>query len=236
MQDGRRARGAATHEEILTAAMGLASVEGLEQLSTGRLATLLGVSKSGVFAHFGSKERLQLAVISAAVEVFTGEVVAPALATPPGMRRLRRLVDGWLDYAQRRVFPGGCFFFAAGAEFDARPGAVRTALAAARRDWLRLYVQTIRDAQQLGELGTDTDPEQLAFELDAFGAAANAAGLLLDDAAAYRRARVACHARLSDAAATVQGRRRSVSAFSELAATTSRRGIPPGATPSRAPG
>ncbi|WP_245651917.1 TetR/AcrR family transcriptional regulator [Streptosporangium amethystogenes] len=189
-------RGDQTRQRILDRAMAIASQDGLEGLSIGRLATDLGVSKSGLFSHFGSKEELQVAVVRAAEEVFTHEVVKPALRTTPGLPRLVELCRGWLDYSERRVFPGGCFFYAAGAEFDARPGRIRDLLARARRDWLRLYEQTVRDAQQLGQLDTDVEPAQLAFELDALATAANSAALLLDDALAYQRSRAGIRTRL----------------------------------------
>ncbi|KAB2342458.1 TetR/AcrR family transcriptional regulator [Actinomadura rudentiformis] len=195
--DGRLVRGDHTRRRILSRAMDIASLEGLEALSIGRLATELKVSKSGVFAHFGSKEELQLAVIRAAKAVFASRVVEPAFAEAPGRRRLEALCDGWLTYSERRVFPGGCFFFSVGAEFDARPGRVRDALADARREWLALYAQTIRDAQQLGELDDSVNPAQLAFELDAFATAANSAALLLDDSTAYARSRCAIRTRLA---------------------------------------
>lgn len=194
--DGRIVRGEQTRRRILQHAMDIASLEGLEGLSIGRLAGELRVSKSGLFAHFGSKEELQLAVVGSAVDLFATEVIEPALDEAPGLPRLLKLCDGWLDYSARRVFPGGCFFYAAGAEFDCRPGRVRDALAAAKRDWVRLYRRTVRDAQQLGEVRGDVDPVQVAFELDALVGAANSAALLLDDQDSYDMARRAIRERL----------------------------------------
>lgn len=120
---------------ILRRAADIASEDGLEGLSIGRLAADLGVSKSGLFGYFGSKEELQLATIRIAASVYLDEVIQPALAVPPGLGRVRRLCDNWLSYSERRVFPGGCFFFTVTAEFDARPGRVRDAVAAAGLDW-----------------------------------------------------------------------------------------------------
>ncbi|MFB9321000.1 TetR/AcrR family transcriptional regulator [Cryptosporangium minutisporangium] len=194
--DGRIARGAATRREILDHAARVASVDGLTGLSLGRLATDLGLSKSAVFAHFSSTERLHLAVVEAAVDLFRARVVEPALAVRPGLGRVEALTDGWLVYSERRLFPGGCFFLHVGAEFDARPGPVRDALSTARRNWLQLLAGTIRDAVQLGELPPETDPAQVAFEVDAVAAAANSAALLLDDPTAHERARRAIGARL----------------------------------------
>jgi AcrR family transcriptional regulator len=188
-RDKRLLRGDHTRGRILRRAMDIASLEGLEGLTIGRLATELEVSKSGLFAHFGSKEELRLAVVSSAVELFVAQVIEPAWNEPPGLPRLIRLCDNWLGYSERRVFPGGCFLYSVGAEYDARPGRVRDAIATAKRDWLALYRHTIRDAQQLGELRADVDPVRLAFELDALVNAANSAALLLDDADAYDMAR-----------------------------------------------
>jgi AcrR family transcriptional regulator len=174
----------------------IASVEGLEGLTIGRLAGDLNVSKSGLFAHFGSKEQLQLATITAAIEVFTDRVINPAVSAERGVRRVWALCESWLDYSRARVFPGGCFFYGVGAEFDARPGSVRDAMAAARKNWLELFERTVIDACRLGELASDTDPAQLVFELDALAAAANGRAQLLDDDDAYRRARIAMFERL----------------------------------------
>ena len=200
MTDGRRARGRQTRQAILARAADIASVEGLDGLSIGRLATELRASKSGVFAHFGSKEELQLATLAAAAGTFAERVVAPALDEPPGLRRVWRLCEAWLDYAEQRVFPGGCFFFSAAAEFDARPGRVRDAVAAARRDWLALHERSIAEAVRLGEIAPGTDPAQLAYELDALAMAANLGCLLHDDPRTWARARTAILTRLRAAA------------------------------------
>jgi AcrR family transcriptional regulator len=185
---------------ILRRAADLASVDGLDGLTIGRLAADLGVSKSGLFGYFGSKEELQLATIRTATGVFVGEVVEPALAVPAGLGRVWALCANWLAYSQRRVFPGGCFFSAGTAEFDARPGRVRDALAAAHTDWTRLVTRTLQDARDLGEFAADTDPGQLAFELIAFMESANAAAVLHDDPTVYGRSRTAIRRRLADSA------------------------------------
>ena len=177
---------------ILRRAADLASRDGLDGLTIGRLAADLGVSKSGLFGYFGSKEELQLATIRAAADVYLDEVVRPALDVAPGPERLRALCERWLSYSERRVFPGGCFFFAVTAEFDARPGRVRDALAAASRDWYRLVADT---AAVAGDPAGD--PEQLAFELIAYLESANALSLLYDDPAPYGRARAAIDRRLT---------------------------------------
>lgn len=194
--DGRKVRGDATRRTILGRAMDIASVEGLGGLSLGRLASDLELSKSGIFAHFGSKQELQLATIRAAAAVFVEHVVAPAQQHPPGLRRLWSLCDHWLDYSRRRVFPGGCFFRTTTAEFEARPGVLRDALAAAARDWSALLAATATAARDRGELGDDCDPEQLAFEINALLSNADAQAVLHRDADVQQRASTGILARL----------------------------------------
>jgi AcrR family transcriptional regulator len=196
-----RPRDEQTRTTILRRAAELATVDGLDGLTIGRLATDLGVSKSGLFGFFGSKEELQLATIRTATSVFIQEVVEPALAVPVGLARVAALCEKWLQYSERRVFPGGCFFMAGATEFAARPGRVHDALSAAHTDWLRLVTRTLKDARAVGELAADVDAEQLAFELIAFTNAANAAAVLHDDPASYRRSRTAVHRRLTEVAA-----------------------------------
>ena len=191
--DGRIERGDQTRRAILDRAAAISSVEGLDGLSIGRLAGELRASKSGVFAHFGSKEELQLATVAWAREVFVAEVITPALRAPGGLRRLWRLCDAWLDYSNRRVFPGGCFFVSAAAEFKARPGRVRDAIADAHRDWLGFLETSVAKARDLGEL--TGDPRQLAFELDAFIRASQDA-VLFDERSVYTRSRRAMLNRL----------------------------------------
>ena len=154
-----------TRADILACGVRLASVEGLEGLTIGRLATELNMSKSGVLGHFGSKEELQLAVVDAAAEIFTREVSDRAGGIPSGLRKLLAICAAWVSYLERRVFPGGCFFTAASAEFDDRPGRVRDAIAGLTSLWDRdLYRQT-RAAIEAGDLPPDTDADQLVFEL-----------------------------------------------------------------------
>lgn len=169
----RAEQGERTRAAILALAVDLASVEGLEGLTIGRLAAELGMSKSGLFAHFGSKEDLQLATVEAARAIFVEEVVRPALRMPRGLPRLRALCESWLSYMRRGVFPGGCFFAAASAEFDSRPGPVRDRIAAVMEDWLGMLERASREAQELGHLRPGTDPAQLAFEVNALAMGAN---------------------------------------------------------------
>jgi AcrR family transcriptional regulator len=202
--DGRRERGRRTRASILATAVDIASVEGLEGLTIGRLATELGMSKSGLFAHFGSKEELQLATIEAARDVFIEEVVHPVRTAGRGLPRLRALLDAHLAYMRRSVFSGGCFFGAARMEFDSRPpGPVRDAIAQQTDDWLALLAARVHAAQEAGHLDPDIEPEQLAFELDALQAAANVSYQLRGDETVFDRAARAIEARL--VAATVAG-------------------------------
>ncbi|GAA4393098.1 TetR/AcrR family transcriptional regulator [Actinomadura verrucosospora] len=200
--DGRLLKGEQTRGAILGRAADIASAEGLEGLSIGRLATELRISKSGVFTHFGSKEELQLATIRKAAEVFRLHVIEPALAVPEGIGRVRALLDAWQRYQRDPVFPGGCFFHSAMAEFDARPGRVRDAIAVSQRDWRAFLERCLREARDLGEIDAATDVSQLAFELDALCRAGGAQALLHDDASLYERASRAMSARLAAVAAS----------------------------------
>jgi AcrR family transcriptional regulator len=169
-------------EAILERAVEVASEEGLEGLTIGRLSSELGLSKSGLFGHFGSKEELQLAAVDAAGAIFFDEVVKPALKEPEGALRLRAYCDGWVGYLERKVFSGGCFFAAAAAEFDGRPGPVRDRLRDGQGAWLAEL------EKQAGLAGVD-DPGQLVFEVHALVQGANARYQLFDEADAFARAR-----------------------------------------------
>ena len=192
----RREHGERTRQAILEAAVDLASEEGLEGLTIGRLAAELSMSKSGLFAHFGSKEELQLATVEAARDVFVREVVRPAFEAPKGLARLWRLCDLWLEYVRSEVFRGGCFFAAAAAEFDGRPGPVRDRVAAIMKEWLAVLGRSVTEAQGEGQLDDDADPAQLAFELNALEMGANWAYQLHGDRQAFARARTAVLERL----------------------------------------
>jgi len=173
-----------TREAILDRAVDLASAEGLEGLTIGRLASELGLSKSGLFGHFGSKEELQLATIEEAGRRFVREVVEPARDAEDGAPRLRALCDGYLDHLERGVFAGGCFWAAASIEFDGRPGAVRDRVRSAVAAWLAEL------ERQAGIAGVD-DPRLVAFELQALVQAANSNFQLFGDRTAFRLAREA---------------------------------------------
>lgn len=172
--DQRLAKGARSRASIARHAADVASVEGLTGVSIGRLATDLGISKSGIATLFGTKEALQVAAVQVAREAFVERVIAPSLAEPRGLPRLRALMDRWFDHITDPTFPGGCFRVATIAEFDSKPGPVRDAIAEDRRDWLAFLAKQIRQAQEEGHLRTRT-PEATAFELDAVISAANTA-------------------------------------------------------------
>ncbi|GAA4431284.1 TetR/AcrR family transcriptional regulator [Actinokineospora soli] len=194
--DGRLARGSQTRRAILRRAADIASVEGLEGLTIGRLAGELSLSKSSVFAHFGSKEDLQLAAIGFAEEVFRELIIQPTLELPPGMPRILALAEHWLAYSRKRVFPGGCFFAGVIAEFDAREGRVHDAVRHGRKHWLALLARIVREAVDLGHLPPGTDPEQIAFEVDALARAANDEAVLTGTEVAYERAITGIRVRL----------------------------------------
>ena len=199
--DGRRLRGARTRQLILSHAARLASAEGLEAVSLQRLATDLGISKSGLFAHFGSKEELQLATIEEAGRIFTDEVLRPGLAPPRGLARVRALCEAFLSYVEREVFPGGCFFEATMAEFDSKPGAVRDAIAASKGYFGASLVRAVREAQAAGEIDAAVDPEQLGWELGCLLAGANGHHVAGGGLIALERARRAIGWRLEAVAA-----------------------------------
>lgn len=193
--DGRRLRGERTHQEILATAVDIGSREGLEALTIGGLASRAGVSKSGLFAHFGSKQELQLATVEAARAIFLREVIEPAFAAPEGLPRMRATLAAWLDYFRRDVFPGGCFFQAASLEFDGRPGLVRDRVLEVMSQWLEWLTELARRS----ELSAGQEPAQLAFELNAIGLATNWQRQLLGDRGTLERAERAFERALASA-------------------------------------
>ncbi len=199
--DGRRVRGDASRRLVLASAADLASVEGLDGLSIGRLASAVHVSKSGVATLFGSKERLQLATVEAAVQRFQQAVLVPARTAPRGIRRIVALLDAWIAYSRDRVFAGGCFFAAVAAELDAKPGPVRDAVARAYDDWNAYVVVAVGYAIDLGELDAQADAAQLAFEFMALLDASNTRSVMTGSNEPYRFARRALVARLRAAGA-----------------------------------
>jgi AcrR family transcriptional regulator len=189
--DGERSRAA-----ILREAARLATVEGLDGLSLARLADAVGMSKSGLFAHFGSKEELQLATVDAASAIFEELVIEPAGEATAGLPRLRAYIEGFLDHVEEHVFPGGCFFVSAMSELDTHPGPVRDGALAFSQRWLTLLAQQVEAAQAAGELDSDADPPQIAFELHAYMVLGNMQFVAASDPAALERVRRAVDARL----------------------------------------
>ena len=195
-----RADGERSRQAILRAAANLATIDGLEGISIGNLAARIGMSKSGLYAHFGSKEELQLATVETAHEIFNAEVVEPDPGIVHPLEQLRALCDRFLSYVERRVFPGGCFFASTSAEFDTRPGPVKDKIASVQQGWTELLQQLIREAQAAGSLDAAADPRQLAFEIHAFLLMGNTEFVLDDDPGHLQQARVAITNRLSHAA------------------------------------
>src|SRR5579864_3512149 len=151
-------RASKTRQEILRTSMDIASAEGLEGLSIGRLAAKLHMSKTGIFAHFGSKEQLQLATVNAAKDIFMEQVVQPALTHARGVPRLRAMLESWISYVENIVFRGGCFFAAASAEFDSRPGPVRNQIASLTKDWMQALQGEISFAQTSQQMKRSVNP------------------------------------------------------------------------------
>ena len=186
-----------TRRDILQVAVDIASAEGLESLSIGRLAAELEMSKTGIFSHFGSKEQLQLATVEAAKEIFLEQVAQPPLKNPQGVLRLKAMLEHWLGYVERIVFRGGCFFAAASAEFDSRPGRVRNRIAELTKAWMLALQEEIRFAQRQKEISESVNPAQLAFELHAYVQEANWAFKLFNDKSAFLLARRAITQRIA---------------------------------------
>jgi AcrR family transcriptional regulator len=191
-----KTKGERTRHAILTRAAELATQEGLEPLSIGRLAEATDMSKSGLFAHFGSKEELQLATVDHAASLFREEVIAPARAAPKGVARVWALCDHMVDYSERQVFPGGCFFACTSAEFNNRPGPVRDRIVEMVGTWLSYLEHAVEQAQQAGELDQSLSAREIAFQLDSFAQAANAQYQMFRDEQVFAEARRAVRERL----------------------------------------
>jgi len=194
---GPTEQGLRTRQTILKTAADIASVRGLDGISIGGLAEELGLSKSGLFAHFGSKEELQLATIEAARQVYVEEVIAPALSAGSGLTRLYALSDAFLSYIERQVFPGGCFFASAMAEYDCKPGPIKDKIAELQAAWMDTLRRAVRSAIDAGELRKGTDPEQVAFEIESVLLSANWYFHLFDDQSYMQRAKDAVRLRVA---------------------------------------
>ena len=196
----RRSDGEASRKAILQEAARLATVEGINGLSIGRLADAVGMSKSGLFAHFGSKEELQLATIETAHALFHELVIEPALVATTALGRLRMLIELFLRHVENKVYPGGCFYVSVGVELGAqKSGPVRDEAVALSAGWMRLVVDTIREAQAEGSIDAAEDAEQLAFDLTGYLLLGNTQFVATQDPAAIDRARHAVEHRLAAA-------------------------------------
>ncbi len=162
-----------TRAAIIDRAVELASIEGLDGLTIGRLAEDLGMSKAGVFGPFGTKQALQLAALSQAIEVFRASIWQPAAYLEPGLPRLTAICENWIAYLATNTFPGGCFLTAAACEFDDRPGPLRNAIADALTRWQRRLEHEAAAAINAGDLPADANPAQIAFELNALAIGTN---------------------------------------------------------------
>lgn len=202
MVRGEVSKGAETRSAVLDTAITLASTIGLEGLTIGKLAESVGMSKSGLFAHFSSKENLQVAVLDATVERFVALVVAPALKKPRGEPRLRALVDLWLAWSKQPFMPGGCVLLVASVELDDRPGPARDRLVSAQKDWLGTLAQAARIAVEEKHFRKDLDCEQLAHELFSIAYGYHFLRRIVDPVAAEKRGRTSIERVLADAAAT----------------------------------
>ena len=197
----RRSDGERSRNAILREAGRLATVEGISGVSISRLADAVGMSKSGLFAHFGSKEALQVATIEHARALFTEEVIEPALALPTGIERLKQLAENFLLYVEGGLYPGGCFFASVAAEMAMRPGPVRDGAVEVLVEFSRELARAVRDAQAEGAIDAAEDAEQLAFELESYLSRANAQFAVSPDSAPVARARRALDHRIAEAAA-----------------------------------
>jgi AcrR family transcriptional regulator len=177
----RHSKGQDSRATILLAAAKLATTKGLSGLSLGDLAAEVGMSKSGLYAHFKSKEELELATIETAAAIFDSEVLQPAMRTHAGAERLKALVSSFLSHLERKVFPGGCFFSAVAAELDTRPGSARDRVVEVLDKWLSLLRQCILDAQALGEIDPNAEVAQTVFEIEAMLLAANLLFVMMND-------------------------------------------------------
>ena len=195
----RRSDGEASRKAILQEAARLATVEGINGLSIGRLAEAVGMSKSGLFAHFGSKEELQLATIETAHALFHELVIEPALVAKTALGRLRMLIELFLRHVENKVYPGGCFYVSVGVELGAQSGPVRDEAVALSAGWMRLVVDTIREAQAEGSIAAEQDAEQLAFDLTGYLLLGNTQFVATQDPATIDRARRAVEHRLATA-------------------------------------
>jgi AcrR family transcriptional regulator len=195
----RRSDGERSRNAILREAGRLATVEGISGLSISRLADSVGMSKSGLFAHFGSKEELQVATIEAARAGFTEQVIEPALTASTGLERLRRLAENFLRYVADETYPGGCFFASVAAEMAMRPGPVRDGAVEVVEEFSRQLATAVRDAQAEGAIDPSENAELLTFELESYLSLANTRFAVSHGSAPIDQARRALEGRIAEA-------------------------------------
>lgn len=189
----RMAKGDETLQRILQEGLSIASMNGLSAVSLAPLADRANLSKSGLFAHFRSKEALQIKLLETAEGLFKAAVIEPARAAPPGLPRLEALFGLWLDWVPRAGLPGGCPFAAAATDYDDRDGPVRDRVVASQREWIGMLRKAIEDSVALGHLRSGIDSNQLAFEIYGIYLMHHFASRLLRTAAATERAQTAFH-------------------------------------------
>ncbi len=184
-------KGAETRASILTQAISMAGILGLEGLTIGRLATQTGMSKSGLFGHFGSKEALQFAVLETIAKDFSLKVISPALKEPTGETRLRKLFSNWMEWANDEKQEGGCRLMGASVELNARPGELRNYLAEQQIEWIDCIRRMAQKAVSESIFRAGLDTRQFAFEFHSIGLGLNFSLRLLRDPAALSRSQVA---------------------------------------------
>lgn len=204
-----RADGVESRRAILHAAANLATTRGLEGLSIGELAQHIGMSKSGLYAHFGSKEELELATIDTAAEIFERDVVEPAGESPEGLGRVLALTEAFLGHLERRVFPGGCFIATVSVQLASRPGRPRDRVMELQARWLARFGQALGRAVAGGELPRDTDIDQVAFEITAMLVRANFAWVMMGQTHVLEQARIGIRHVLERVAAPTESGSRS---------------------------
>ena len=203
-----RSKGQASRDTILRTAAMLATTRGLDGLSIGDLAAEVGMSKSGLYAHFKSKEEMELATIETAAAIFDSEVLQPVAQVPPGIARLKSLANSVLSYLERRVFPGGCFFAAVAMELDTRPGPTRDRVVEVLNSWRASLRQCLLDAQTLGEIDPTADVDQAVFEIQAMLFAANFLFVMTNDPIRLTQARRGVESVLARFAVRTKSKRR----------------------------
>jgi len=212
-----RADGIESRNAILDAAARLATTHGLEGLSIGELARHIGMSKSGLYAHFKSKEELELATIETAAEIFESDVIRKVPESPRGIARVTALSEAFFQHLARRIYPGGCFFATVAAQLAPRPGRARDRVLQLQGAWIAQFMAALLQARDDGELPPDADLEQIVFEITAMMFRANFTWIVTEDECALNLARVGIQNVMSRVVKKTQSNGRSRRHISELA-------------------